>query len=387
MMPIVTEIGKIAREKMKMKMMCESKERNDENDDDDDDRTKYSRPRKEQLTNIEKTVVNSGSSHRGKNVGCDFFDENGELVERKTVRKYIREEIGARQILNLSEKSIDNVVNRFCFNVKKPNDPNKPIPNPNYHPDYKGLIKNMIKNQLSTPKKVKSTTKRAPSKKKALILDPSCSADAEVKTAENADSEIVHKNLKLVKELRKMGCKEHGDTNLIDNGEGDLVCTECGVVVEDRMICEDAEWRNFNDDSITEKWSKSRTGGAENLFLSDDANDNDADSGRDWQNRKRTEGNSDNKNDSLSITDVMFTIIKSKKQLLKKLRNVKEVLAEFEKHYDEEEENALVMLAEDRSGGGIIGCIAGCDDVYFEEDSFNTIFIPKFSSKVLLGQR
>lgn len=120
----------------KMKMMCESGEHADENDDDDDDddRTKYSRLRKQQLTNIEKTVANSGSSHRGEKVGRDFFDKKGKLVERKTVREYIREQIGARRILNLSGTSIANVVSRFSFNVEEAKDPN-------YHSDYKTIIK------------------------------------------------------------------------------------------------------------------------------------------------------------------------------------------------------------------------------------------------------
>lgn len=99
----------------------------------------------------------------------------------------------------------------------------------------------MIKNQLLTPK-LKRTTTKTPSQKKPLTLDPSYSADAEVKVAENVGSEIVHKNVRLVKELRKMGCKKCDNTELIDNGEGDLVCPVCGIVAEERTICEDAEW-------------------------------------------------------------------------------------------------------------------------------------------------
>lgn len=86
-------------------------------------------------------------------------------------------------------------------------------------------------------------------------------------------TEVVHKNVKFLQELNKVGCKVHGDAHLInDMKDGNMVCEECGVVVEERMICEDAEWRNFEGDSMAEKWSKSRTGDAENPFLSDDAN-------------------------------------------------------------------------------------------------------------------
>lgn len=59
-------------------------------------------------------------------------------------------------------------------------------------------------------------------------------------------------NAKL-KSAEKTGCKDHGEVHLIDNGEGDLVCAECVVVVEERMICEEAEWCNFDDDSLAEK--------------------------------------------------------------------------------------------------------------------------------------
>lgn len=87
-------------------------------------------------------------------------------------------------------------------------------------------------------------------------------------------TEIVHKNLKYIQELKNaIGCKVHGDAHLINDVKGGaLVCNECGVVVEDRMICEDAEWRNFDGDSLADKWSKNRTGDAGNPFLSDDAN-------------------------------------------------------------------------------------------------------------------
>lgn len=84
---------------------------------------------------------------------------------------------------------------------------------------------------------------------------------------------IEHKNVKLLREMREVGCKEHGDAHLInDEQSGDLVCVQCGVVVDERMMSEEAEWRNFEGDSMADKWSKSRAGDAGNPFLSDDAN-------------------------------------------------------------------------------------------------------------------
>lgn len=89
----------------------------------------------------------------------------------------------------------------------------------------------------------------------------------------NVNPEIVHKNVKLVKEMQYEGCKAHGLEHLInDTQNGTVVCCVCGVVVEDRIILEESEWRNFEDDSLAEKWAKCRTGDAANPFLSDDAN-------------------------------------------------------------------------------------------------------------------
>lgn len=90
---------------------------------------------------------------------------------------------------------------------------------------------------------------------------------------ENA-GEYVHKNIrKLQNETSLDSCSKHGKTYLIENHQGgDLVCTKCGIVICDRMISEEAEWRNFGDDSVAEKWQRSRIGGAQNVLLSDDAN-------------------------------------------------------------------------------------------------------------------
>lgn len=82
-----------------------------------------------------------------------------------------------------------------------------------------------------------------------------------------------HKNVKIVKELNRSGCKTHGEKYLLtDVRSGVVVCQECAFVVEDRLICEEAEWRNFSDDSLATKWEKSRTGDADNPFLSADFN-------------------------------------------------------------------------------------------------------------------
>lgn len=68
----------------------------------------------------------------------------------------------------------------------------------------------------------------------------------------------------------KIVCKYHPEeeNSLIENHhEGTVVCTLCGLVVIDQVICEEAEWRAISDNP-----EKSRVGGAENRFLSSEKN-------------------------------------------------------------------------------------------------------------------
>ena len=45
-------------------------------------------------------------------------------------------------------------------------------------------------------------------------------------------------------------CKECGSLNLIeDKKQGDLICTECGLVIDGHLIDFTSEWRNFFDDT------------------------------------------------------------------------------------------------------------------------------------------
>ena len=52
-----------------------------------------------------------------------------------------------------------------------------------------------------------------------------------------------------------------------DHAQGDLICTECGLVVESRTIDECSEWRTFSD-SDKAGGDPSRTVGATNNMLS-----------------------------------------------------------------------------------------------------------------------
>lgn len=81
----------------------------------------------------------------------------------------------------------------------------------------------------------------------------------------------VHKNVAALN--NRVCCKYHPDANLIDDeSSATMVCPECGLVVVDQMISEEAEWRNFVDDSLEQNWSRSRVGAAANRFMSSQRN-------------------------------------------------------------------------------------------------------------------
>ncbi|RWS19362.1 transcription initiation factor IIB-like protein, partial [Leptotrombidium deliense] len=64
----------------------------------------------------------------------------------------------------------------------------------------------------------------------------------------------------------KVACRYHPDSNLIeDYRAGDVICSECGLVVGDRVIDVSSEWRNFSDDN--RNYDPSRVGAAENHLL------------------------------------------------------------------------------------------------------------------------
>lgn len=91
------------------------------------------------------------------------------------------------------------------------------------------------------------------------------------KTNVTAKDLYVHKNVLALN--NRVYCKYHPDANLIDDeNTASMVCPECGLVVVDQMISEEAEWRNFADDSLEQNWSRSRVGAAANRFMSSEGN-------------------------------------------------------------------------------------------------------------------
>jgi len=64
----------------------------------------------------------------------------------------------------------------------------------------------------------------------------------------------------------QVGCPHHPGAALIeDHRAGDQICSECGLVVGDRVIDVGSEWRTFSCESGGE--DKSRVGGPENALL------------------------------------------------------------------------------------------------------------------------
>merc|ERR1719219_2458221 len=64
----------------------------------------------------------------------------------------------------------------------------------------------------------------------------------------------------------QVGCPHHPDAALIeDHRAGDQICSECGLVVGDRVIDVGSEWRTFSSEAGGE--DKSRVGGPENSLL------------------------------------------------------------------------------------------------------------------------
>merc|ERR1719219_689724 len=64
----------------------------------------------------------------------------------------------------------------------------------------------------------------------------------------------------------QVGCPHHPDAALIeDHRAGDQICSECGLVVGDRVIDVGSEWRTFSSEAGGE--DKSRVGGPENTLL------------------------------------------------------------------------------------------------------------------------
>ena len=64
----------------------------------------------------------------------------------------------------------------------------------------------------------------------------------------------------------RVACKFHPEAALIeDHRAGDQICSECGLVVGDRVIDVGSEWRTFSSEKGGE--DKSRVGGAENTLL------------------------------------------------------------------------------------------------------------------------
>lgn len=71
----------------------------------------------------------------------------------------------------------------------------------------------------------------------------------------------------------EINCEHDANEYIVeDHHEGTVVCSKCGVVIVEQVICGIAEWRKFADDNQTDGWNRSRVGGLANRFLSGGAN-------------------------------------------------------------------------------------------------------------------
>lgn len=52
----------------------------------------------------------------------------------------------------------------------------------------------------------------------------------------------------LVPECRECGPSGMGDRVVLDPSGGKFVCTDCGLVVGERLITDESEWRTFSND-------------------------------------------------------------------------------------------------------------------------------------------
>ena len=63
-------------------------------------------------------------------------------------------------------------------------------------------------------------------------------------------------------------CEECGKPDLrINHVEGTIVCTECGLVNQSRIIDDSSEWRTFNSENSNSGANPNRVGGRVNPYL------------------------------------------------------------------------------------------------------------------------
>jgi len=68
--------------------------------------------------------------------------------------------------------------------------------------------------------------------------------------------------------MNRVSCSYHPGAPLIeDHRAGDQICSECGLVVGDRVIDVGSEWRSFSNGDNGKEGDRSRVGAAENTLL------------------------------------------------------------------------------------------------------------------------
>ncbi|XXQ38057.1 Transcription initiation factor IIB [Plasmodiophora brassicae] len=73
----------------------------------------------------------------------------------------------------------------------------------------------------------------------------------------------------LVPECPECGPSPRGDRVILDSSGGKFVCTDCGIVVGDRLITDESEWRTFSSDHGAGGDDRNRVGGPDNPLFED----------------------------------------------------------------------------------------------------------------------
>lgn len=177
----------------------------------------------------------SQSSHRGKKIRGDFDRKDGTSILDTEVRAYVDSQYVEGIIRAMGKPEIKNVAKNFNLDQEE------------YKSRIKGITKGIIEKH-----------KHKTSDEEKQVLEAAALADADAK-----------------------GSSDDGEDD--ESPTNSLVRTECLRLLYAGM-----------GDSIRDAHHEvpSETAAAA------DANDDGADGGRDWHNRKRTEGSSDNENDS-----------------------------------------------------------------------------------------
>lgn len=127
---------------------------------------------------------------------------------------------------------------------------------------------------IKTKTKTKQNTIKMENKQVTeMAMEIEIQNEDEIKANEKNEIKMEKKDETKAEKKEEFICEHHADANLLeDQHEGTVVCSACGVVVVEQIICGISEWRTFSDDTQADSWQRSRVGGQANRFLSSGTN-------------------------------------------------------------------------------------------------------------------